>query len=308
MTYPLDLLAPLVPPRVDAWMGFNALACGQGLVARAAGRAGVVAYWCVDYVENRFGRNPLTWIFERADRYCCRHADARFEISEAALAARNVRHGRDAGRLAPASVVPMGAWLDRVPRTELDCFRRRQVVYLGHLVPRQGVRVLVDAVALLRQRGHDVSAAVIGRGPMEGELRARAAALGMEEAITFHGFVADHREVERILAAGAVAVAPYDTDVENFTRFADPGKLKAYLAAGLPIVLTEVPPNARQLAEAGGAEIVPFEVEAFAGALERLLSDEEEWRRRREAALGFARQYDWGRILSPPLASLGFVP
>ncbi|MBJ7600633.1 MAG: hypothetical protein DLM67_20545 [Candidatus Nephthysia bennettiae] len=308
LTYPLDLLAPLLPPRVDAWMGFNALACGQGLAARAAGRAGVVAYWCVDYVDNRFGRNPLTWLFERADSFCCRHADARFEVSEAALEARTARHGGDSTRLAPASVVPIGAWLDRVPRTDQDSFRRQRAVYLGHLVPRQGVRVLLDAVALLRRRGVDVDAAVIGRGPLEAELRAQAANLEIEEAVTFHGFVKDHRDVERILAASTVAVAPYDTAAESFTRFADPGKLKAYLGAGLPILLTAVPPNARELAEAGGAEIVPFAAEAFAGSLQRLLGDEPEWRRRREAALEHARQYDWGRIFPPALASLGFVP
>jgi glycosyltransferase involved in cell wall biosynthesis len=307
LTYPLDLLAPLLPPRVDAWMGFNALACGQGLGARAMGRAGVVAYWCVDYVENRFGRNPLTRLFERADRYCCLHADARFEVSEAALVARTARHGGDGSRLAPASVVPMGAWLDRLPKTQPDNFRRRQVVYLGHLVPRQGVQVVVDALALMRQRGLDVTAAVIGRGPLEAELRARAAARGVGEATTFHGFVEDHREVERILAAGSVAVAPYDTETESFTRFADPGKLKAYLGAGLPIVLTAVPPNARELAEAGGAEVVPFSAEAFARSLERLLTHEEEWGRRRNAALEYAREYDWGRILPPALASLGFA-
>jgi glycosyltransferase involved in cell wall biosynthesis len=201
----------------------------------------------------------------------------------------------------------MGAWLDRVPRTDPDSFRRRRVVYLGHLVPRQGVQVLLDAVALLRRRGIDVDAAVIGRGPLEAELRAQAAHLEIEDAATFHGFVKDHRDVERILAASTVAVAPYDTAAESFTRFADPGKLKAYLGAGLPILLTPVPPNARELAEAGGAEIVPFAAEAFAGSLQRLLGDEPEWRRRREAAMEHARQYDWGRIFPPALASLGFV-
>jgi glycosyltransferase involved in cell wall biosynthesis len=304
-TYPLDLLAPLLPPRVDAWMGFNALACWQGLAARAAGRVGVVAYWCVDYVDNRFGRNPLTWLFDRVDRFCCRHANARFEVSEAALAARTERHSGDTRQLAPARVVPMGAWLDRVRTTDLENFHHRRVVYLGHLVPRQGVHLLVDALALLRRRGLVINADVVGRGPLERELRARAAGCGVGDTVTFHGFVPDHQDVERILAGGSVAIAPYDTDVDSFTRFADPGKLKAYLAAGLPILLTEVPPNSRSLAEAGVAEIVPFRAEAFADALERLLADEEDWRRRREAALEQGRRYDWSRIFPPALRSLG---
>ena len=57
--------------------------------------------------------------------------------------------------------------------------------------------------------------------------------------------------------------------VNRILRQADPGKLKVYLAAGLPILLTDVPPNAQELAAIGGAEIVPADAGAFADAIER---------------------------------------
>jgi glycosyltransferase involved in cell wall biosynthesis len=118
--------------------------------------------------------------------------------------------------------------------------------------------------------------------------------------------VEDHTTIERILAAGSVAVAPYDTEIDSFTRFADPGKLKVYLAAGLPIVLTDVPPNARALADAGAAELCAFSPAALADAIERVLASPELWRRRREAALRTAREYDWPAVLAGALAALGF--
>ena len=69
----------------------------------------------------------------------------------------------------------------------------------------------------------------------------------------------DHRRVEELLAEASIAAAPSDPSETTFTRFADPGKLKSYLAAGLPIVLTDVPPNARELADEAGAELVPYD-------------------------------------------------
>jgi glycosyltransferase involved in cell wall biosynthesis len=299
LTYPLDLVVPARTPHADAWFGFNALACARGLVPR---RAGTVVYWCVDYVDDRFGTGPVTRAFNAVDGFCCRRADARFELSEGARSARDARHAGD--RLAPTHVVPMGAWLARVPVTPDDGYDARRVVFLGHLVDRQGVSTLLAALAALAERGVRAAADIVGRGPLEQPLRDEAGARGLGEHVTFHGFVPRHEDVERILAAASVGVAPYEPG--SFTQYADPGKLKAYLAAGLPIVTTAVPPNASELEQAGAAVIADGSPAGLAGAIERLLDTPEEWRTRRDAALALARRYDWPVILDAALARVGF--
>lgn len=296
LTYPLDLLVPPRIPRAHAWFGFNALACLSGLVPR---RADTVVYWCVDYVEERFGPGLLTRGFNAVDGYCCRRADVRFELSERARFARDSRH-RGKG-LAPAHVVPMGAWLDRLPTTPEDGHAARRVVFLGHLVERQGVSALLGALACLDE---GVVADVIGRGPLLEPLRDEAALLGIGGRVTFHGYVPRHEDVEALLAAASVGVAPYEAG--SFTRYADPGKLKSYLAAGLPIVTTDVPPNARELERAGAAVLAGGTPEALAVAIRSLLDSPEEWRNRRAASLGLARSYDWPVIFDDALARVGF--
>ncbi len=303
-SFVLDPFVPLLPPKVDAWFGFNPLACARGLVARSTGRARRVMLWSVDFVPDRFGRGTLpTRIYDRVDRLCCRRADARIELSEAAREARNRRHDLPP-EAARAHVVPMGAWIDRVPTTPPDGFRRRRVVFLGHLVARQGVGTLLYALAARE----DIAADVIGSGPLEAELRKHAERLGLEGRVVFHGYVADHREVERLLSASSVAVAPYQQSDDTFTRYADPGKLKAYLAAGLPIVLTDVPPNARQLAAEAGAEVVADDAAAIAEGVSRALNSPEQWRARRESALAYARRFAWNVLLGDLLAKLDLSP
>ena len=307
-TYPLDLVVPPLAPRVDAWFGFNCLACVRGLWERRLGRVARVAYWCVDFVPDRFGNVPMTRVYDYLDALCCRRAHARVELSAVARDGRDQRHGFAPGETrAPTVIVPMGAWLARVPTTPADGVARRRVVYMGHLVPRQGVDRLIEALGILARAGSTFSADIIGRGPEESALRQAARSQGLADRVTFHGFVADHREVERLLAAASVAAAPYVVDATSFTRFADPGKLKAYLAAGLPIVMTSVPPNAAELSEEGGAEVVADSPPALAAALERALSDGENWKRRRAAALAKAREFDWPTLLDVPLRALGFA-
>jgi glycosyltransferase involved in cell wall biosynthesis len=307
LTFPLDLLANPVLPKVDCWFGFNPLNVLQGLSARRLVRADLVVYWGVDFVQTRFGRGPLTAVYESLEGYCCRHADARFELSTAMRDARDSRHGREGEALAPARIVPMGGWAGQVPRTDENAYLRRLVVYVGHLLPKQGLLELLEAIRILSDRRAGVSLDVIGRGPQEQALRERTHELGLDGSVRFLGFIEDHRELERLVSAGSVGAAPYATgSASSYTVYADPGKLKVYLAAGLPIVTTDVAPVAAELAEAGAAVLVDFEPAAIAGAIEGLLGSAVEWRRRRQSALDVAQTYDWQLILSSGLEWIGF--
>jgi glycosyltransferase involved in cell wall biosynthesis len=306
-TYVFDPVVPFWPHHVDCWIGFNNVATARGLVQRRLGRAHAVVHWAVDFVPDRFGNGVLTRLYDRLDAMVCRRADLRVEVSEPALAARNERHGLGS-EAAPATVAPIGAWVDRTPTTPEDGWKARRVIFLGHLVPRQGVGKLVEALSLLAARGVEFEAEVAGRGPIEDALRAQVADAGLDRRVRFVGFLSDHREVEAFVAAGSVAVAPYDTEVESFTRYADPSKLRSYTAAGLPIVLTDVPPNARELAAEAGAEVVPFTAEGLAAGIERALVSPEEWQRRRRLALEYSKDFSWDVIVPRTLERVGFRP
>jgi glycosyltransferase involved in cell wall biosynthesis len=307
-TYVFDPFVPLWPHGVDCWIGFNNLAAGRGLLQRRVGRAARVVYWAIDFVPDRFGHSLLTRAYDSLDALCCKRVDARFEVSRAALEARNARHGLTPADTAKAEVAPMGAWLERLPVAPDDAWRRRRVLFLGHLVPRQGVATLLSAFVVLAQRGFDFSAAIAGRGPLLAELQERVRDVGLADRVTFPGFIAGHRRLEEFVASGSVAVAPYDTAEDSFTRFADPSKVRSYMAAGLPVVMTDVPPNAHELATEGGAELVPYTPEGLADGIERALSSPEDWRRRHDAALEYARRFDWEQILGRVLGRVGFAP
>ncbi|MBJ7518239.1 MAG: glycosyltransferase [Solirubrobacteraceae bacterium] len=306
-TYPLDLVIPPAFPRVDGWLGFNNLMCLPGLLGRRAGRVARVVYWAVDFVPDRFGAgSPLTRAYDALDAYCCRAADARLEVAQAALDGRNERHGLTEA-IAPAAVSPIGTWLDRVPKIGPDAWQARRVVFIGHLVERMGVDTMVQALEILKGRGVEVHADIAGRGPLEDELRTQVASAGLAETVTFHGFIAEHQRLERLLADASVALAPYSTRMESFTRFADPSKLKSYLGAGLPILLTDVPPNAMELEQRAGAEVVADDPASFADAIARLLDAREEWQRRRLAALDYAQGFDWNTVLDRAFDDAGFT-
>ena len=69
-------------------------------------------------------------------------------------------------------------------------------------------------------------------------------------------------------------------------------------------MLTDVPPNAKELEAEAGAEVVPFDADAVADAVARLLDSPDGWRARHEAALAYAARFDWPDLLDPLLDGL----
>ncbi len=291
-TYLFDPFVPLRLPSSTAWFGFNNLAALRGLARRRRGATRHVYYWAVDFVPDRFGAGLATTVYDRVDRIVCANVDARIELAESALRARSERL-RLGARAAPALVVPMGAWVERSAETSCVSWSEQRLVYLGHLVERQGVANLIAALPLLLGRHPRLSLEVVGGGPLESRLREQASAVGVSGRVSFHGFVPEHRQVEAILARGTVAVAPYLREAGNFTRYADPGKLKVYLGLGLPVVLTDVPPNAGELEAAGAAVLSDGTPAGLAASIERLLGDEARWLAAHRSALEYARRFDW---------------
>jgi glycosyltransferase involved in cell wall biosynthesis len=167
---------------------------------------------------------------------------------------------------------------------------------------------MIEALELLATRGLEFEAEIAGRGPEEEALKQQVARAGLRDRVRFRGFLSDHRDVEAFVAAASVAVAPYDTEIESFTRYADPSKLRSYTAAGVPVVLTDVPPNARELEAKAGAEVVPYTAEGLADGIARALGSAEDWQRRRAEALEYSQAFDWSVIVSEALGKVGFRP
>lgn len=284
-------------------IAFNCLHAARALISRQHPAQHVV-YYAVDFVPDRFGPGTaLTRIYDALDAWVCRRADARWEVSGRALEARDDRHGLSRDR-APASAVPIGTWVERAVKIPHDGYRSRRVVFIGHLVERMGADTVIDAIGMLRARNVEIFCDIAGHGPQTAALKARAQDLDVEDHVTFHGFIEDARHLEALMSGASIGVAPYRSGDANFTQYADPSKLKSYLAAGLPILLTDVPPNAADLAARGGAEIVDDTAAALAEAIAQLLDDPTEWAARRDAAMSYAGEFDWFEVVARALSPL----
>jgi glycosyltransferase involved in cell wall biosynthesis len=110
--------------------------------------------------------------------------------------------GVDADRV---SIIHNGT--DAVAHEDAERAPRPRVMVLGRLVPQKRVEIAIDAMAALRIRIPRLHLDIVGSGWWEPHLRDHVAALGLEDAVTFHGHVSE-AEKHRLLAAAWVHALP----------------------------------------------------------------------------------------------------
>lgn len=142
----------------------------------------------------------------------------------------------------------------------------RRLLFVGRVAAVKGLAVLIDALALLRERAIDVELSVVGDGPEREGLEAKAAALGLADRVRFLGYQ-NQAAVRQQLA---------ETDVFVLPSFAEgvPVVLMEALAAGVPVVATRIAGVGELVEEGVSGELVPpGDVASLAGAVERLVND-----------------------------------
>jgi glycosyltransferase involved in cell wall biosynthesis len=172
-------------------------------------------------------------------------------------------------------VVPFGIHVERYAPTpehvaRADALRARHdrplVLFVGRLIYYKGVDVLVRAMA-----GVEADCVLVGAGPLEGELRELATALGISERISFVPPVSDE-ELAAYFRAADVFCLP---SVERSEAFGIV-QLEAH-ASGTPVVCTDLPTGVPWVNVDGetGLVVPVGDAGALASALRRLIADDE---------------------------------
>lgn len=186
----------------------------QALLGWAARRAAGIPLVCSYYgVELTFARSASVPFLVPFLARSIRTADAVTAISTYTVDLVRRVHDR------PVELIPFGATIpippEAPPPPPAPGFR---LLFVGRLVERKGVRYLLDATAAARARGEDVVLDVVGEGPIRPALEAHARALGLTDAVHFHGFVSDAELVRRYAECHAFvlpAVVDEKGDVEG---------------------------------------------------------------------------------------------
>jgi glycosyltransferase involved in cell wall biosynthesis len=199
------------------------------------------------------------------------------------------------GYRGPISIVVCGVEPPARPRGEPDL----GVIFVGRMVEKKGVDVLLHAIAELLPTTPDLRLDLVGDGPLLEPMRSLATSLGLTDVVRFHGETA-HADTLDLIARATVLCLPArvatDGDVDSM-----PVVVKEAMIRGVAVAGCDVGGVAEMLADGCGELVSPDDPAALAVALRRLLADQN------HRASCTARAYDRARqsfVLSDQVARL----
>jgi len=174
--------------------------------------------------------------------------------------------------------VPMGISLDMLkesPGLQQANMKKgdHNIVYLGTLLGTRKLDFLIRVFALVLERLPDAILYMVGPEELPGDLKIlqkEALRLGVLEKVVFTGRL-PREEAFSYIRQADVCVSPfYPTQILNSTS---PTKLIEYMALKKPVVANDHPDQSLVISESGGGICVPYQEDAFAAAIVKILLD-----------------------------------
>jgi len=239
--------------KVDLVIGFNPVPWGSLASLATSGSEVPVCLSLIgmDYLQiGRWWGYPFLRAVQHAQSVTVTGQRMARGLSELGVDAARVRilpHSVDISRFAPSAGTK--DW---------------DVVAIGQLVQRKRMDVLIDAVSLLAKRGRRIRVAILGKGPLESELKDRARDLGVEGQVEFLGY---RNDVEAVLARARTFCLASEWEGVPFA-------LMEAMAAGVVPVVTDVGTISDWVRDGdNGLLIQPGSAASLAAAWEQLFDE-----------------------------------
>jgi len=219
-------------------------------------------YWVGDYFPSR---HPVIRAFEWLKRYDLRRVDFAYYLTDA------INRVMNGGQVVDTPTRRTLMWglkpYARKPVPQMSPF---VLLVVGLIRPGQGIERLIESL-----RDHPTyRLSIIGvcQPAFFDALQELLDAVGVRARVFFPNRFYSEDELLAVARTAHVGLALYDISADNFTHYADPGKVKAYAEMHLPVVMTRISDIAPYV-ERFGSGVVIDRLDELDEALERIRSN-----------------------------------
>lgn len=233
-----------------------------------------------------------SWPLPALKRFVARRAAALTVVSNAMLdELESLGVSRD-----KISVKPMGVDLQTRFTPDQTVIRsNNELLFVGRLVEKKGVRYLLDALPRIIEAYPDVYLTIAGFGPEEPALRQQTKLLGLEEHINFLGAVTQDG-LPALYRRAALFVAPFVATASGDQEGLGLVTVEA-IGCGCPVIISDLP-AVRDVVSVTQRRVTSGNSTELAAKIIKLLSklDEERLTVDRELRRKAVEHFDWSQV------------
>ena len=168
--------------------------------------------------------------------------------------------------------------------------RNLAITFMGSITDNAGLELVLESFPKLLKEFPQLTLKISGDGPEKLQLEKYVKSNKLERNVFFLGRL-PYDELPRLLHMSYIGLAMFKPS--KFTIYATPLKLFEYMAAGLPIVATNIGEQAIIINESKAGICSDWNVEKFVEAVSTLMTGKDLWLECHKNGLDYAKKYDW---------------
>ncbi len=293
----------------DLFIGMEAINALAGIMLRKIGKVKKVVYYVSDYSPNRFPNPLFNMVYLWLDRTAAMYSDFIWDVSLAMQPAR-IKAGLNLTKSAPVIHVPNALFKEQITYLPWNKRKKHTVVFVGTLGLENGPDIAIEAFQKVVAEIPDATLHIIGGGGLGFEseyLKKLSEKYHLEKNVIFHGFISDLKKLSQLIKQYEVAIAPYKKIPGSHRLYGDATKLRLYMAVGLPIIVTDVPPLGKELEKKGAALTIKSSKGELARAIISILNNPQKRKILINNAIKTAKDNLWEKTYQNALDEIGKI-
>lgn len=287
------------------FIGMESINTLAGVFLKKIGLVRTVIYYVSDYSPQRY-RNPLfNKLYLYLDRQAAYKADFIWDVSTAMMPARE-QAGLIKSHAALCIHVPNALFPEQISFLPESKIIPKSLVFAGTLGEENGPDLAIEALSYVHTKIPGVKLHIFGGGDSDlKRLQTLTETLKLKDDVVFHGFINNQIELSQKIQKYSVGLAPYKGIPGSPRWWADATKIRLYLAAGLPVVTTQVPPLGKELIKEKAGLIANDNPQDLANAIIKLLENHTLYKQTRQNAIKKAQNNTWENTYSQAFDKMG---
>lgn len=283
----------------DLFIGTPNILVLIGILLRRLHKVKKVVYYQIDYTPKRYQNRFINYIYYAIDKFVCYNADEVWALTKQMIVCKSKDKMWDLQKI-NYLIVPTGNNSNYLDQKKIRKSKENRIIYFGGIYKNKGAELFIPiAQSLIKNSFKNFKIECIGGGNVD-TLRKDINTNHLNKYFIIHGQIENIKEVQSIMQKGAIGLAPYfPEDKNNFSYYSDPGKIKYYLGCGLPVVITNVPPVAKDLIYKENVGIISnYDPDDFARAIIKLLKNKNDLLQMKSRTQKLGYKYSWENIFN----------
>lgn len=289
----------LIHKPIEVFIGAGNINAFVGILLKCVGTVKSSIYYVIDYALIRFSSKILNYFYHLLDAICARCSSSTWNYSPSMIDQRSTKWKYN---FPNQIVVPNGIRIQKKIIVPLEKCNRHEILYMGTLAGFQGVDMVMKALPRIREMYPNTVFTIIGDGKDKIQLKKLAKKLNVTNIVNFLGFIEDPREMEQRIAHASLGVACYDTS-HPLVFTTEPGKVKRYLACGIPVIMTDVSPIAKDIQGTCGF-VISNDLKTISSTIINFFGNEKLMTLYRKNAFRYAKDFQWNTIFRKAFESI----